>query len=143
MKKINLKKFGYDLADNITKFVGSWPFIIIQSVILTIWVYLNSTHHVEFDPYPFILLNLFLSFQAAYATPMILMSSNRQAESDRKKSIKDSQIEKDTNSLVKESYLILDKMNKSLEQHENYNKELKEVKEILKKLIENDTHKKV
>ena len=84
-KKFSLKEFGYDLADAISNFVGSWPFIIVQSIILTIWVIINVKGLANFDPYPFILLNLFLSFQAAYATPMILMSSNRQTEVDRKR----------------------------------------------------------
>lgn len=64
--------------------MGSWPFIIIQTVILIIWVALNVTAYVRhWDPYPFILLNLALSFQAAYAAPFIMMSQNRQAEIDR------------------------------------------------------------
>ena len=79
---MRLKNFGMRLADAIAAFVGSWTFIIIQSIVLIIWVFVNLHHLVHFDPYPFILMNLFLSFQAAYATPMILMSSNRQAVKD-------------------------------------------------------------
>ena len=64
--------------------MGSWPFIIVQSLILFVWIVLNLTAFVEkWDPYPFILLNLALSFQAAYAAPFIMMSQNRQAEIDR------------------------------------------------------------
>src|ERR1019366_8138506 len=64
--------------------MGSWKFIIIQSVILMIWVALNITAYIEhWDPYPFILLNLALSLEAAYAAPIIMMSQNRQAEKDR------------------------------------------------------------
>jgi uncharacterized membrane protein len=68
--------------------MGSWPFIIIQSLILVAWMALNLTAYVEhWDPYPFILLNLALSFQAAYAAPFIMMSQmmsqNRQAAIDR------------------------------------------------------------
>ena len=64
--------------------MGSWTFIIIQSVLLTIWIVLNVTAFVrQWDPYPFILLNLALSFQAAYAAPVIMMSQNRQAAIDR------------------------------------------------------------
>ena len=64
--------------------VGSWRFIIIQSITLAIWMALNViawTAH--WDPYPFILLNLVLSFQAAYAAPIIMMSQNRQGALDR------------------------------------------------------------
>ena len=65
--------------------MGSWTFIIIQSVILLVWVMLNVLAWVKaWDPYPFILLNLALSFQAAYAAPIIMMSQNRQQDIDRK-----------------------------------------------------------
>ena len=64
--------------------MGSWRFIIIQSVILLLWIVLNITAYIEhWDPYPFILLNLALSFQAAYAAPFIMMSQNRQQDIDR------------------------------------------------------------
>ena len=64
--------------------MGSWSFIIIQSVILTIWIILNVVAWIgHWDPYPFILLNLALSFQAAYAAPFIMISQNRQADRDR------------------------------------------------------------
>ena len=95
------KTFGAKLADNIANFVGSWPFIIIQSILLIIWVVLNVLKVVGFDPYPFILLNLFLSFQAAYATPMILMSGNRRADKDRKQAALDLKIDSDTNKVIK------------------------------------------
>jgi uncharacterized membrane protein len=65
--------------------MGSWNFIIIQSVFLVFWIALNVTAFVQqWDPYPFILLNLALSFQAAYAAPFIMMSQNRQQDIDRK-----------------------------------------------------------
>jgi len=95
------KDFGAKLADAIASFVGSWKFIIIQSILLTIWVIINYLNIVSFDPYPFILLNLFLSFQAAYATPMILMSSNRQASKDRSQSALDLKLDKETNKMMK------------------------------------------
>jgi uncharacterized membrane protein len=69
---------------------------------LTLWVIFNIKHIASFDPYPFILLNLFLSFQAAYATPMILMSSNRQSKKDRKQASLDLKIDEETNRLLKE-----------------------------------------
>jgi len=83
-------KFGEKLADNVTKRMGSWKFIIIQSVLLIVWVILNVTAYVQrWDPYPFILLNLALSFQAAYAAPIIMMSQNRQGDIDREKAEED------------------------------------------------------
>jgi uncharacterized membrane protein len=76
--------FGERLADGVAATMGSWTFIIVQSVILVIWMLLNVTAYVQqWDPYPFILLNLALSFQAAYAAPVIMMSQNRQATIDR------------------------------------------------------------
>ena len=76
--------FGQRVADMVAETMGSWSFIIVQSVILLIWVLLNLTAWTQhWDPYPFILLNLALSFQAAYAAPIIMMSQNRQADIDR------------------------------------------------------------
>ena len=75
---------GDRAADSFANAMGSWRFIIIQSVILGIWVVLNVVAWIShWDPYPFILLNLALSFQAAYAAPIIMMSQNRQADKDR------------------------------------------------------------
>lgn len=75
---------GQKVADTVAATVGSWRFIIIQSSILAIWLALNITGIVfRWDPYPFILLNLALSFQAAYAAPFVMMSQNRQSEKDR------------------------------------------------------------
>jgi len=76
---------GQRIADKVAATMGSWPFIIIQSGVLLVWIILNVTAYVErWDPYPFILLNLALSFQAAYAAPFIMMSQNRQQDIDRK-----------------------------------------------------------
>jgi uncharacterized membrane protein len=75
---------GQRIADTVAATMGSWSFIIVQSIILAIWVVLNVIAWIDhWDPYPFILLNLALSFQAAYAAPFIMISQNRQAERDR------------------------------------------------------------
>src|SRR5580698_4583527 len=77
---------GARIADIVANFIGSWRFIIIQSGIFVVWVIFNTVWLFElyqFDPYPFILFNLFMSAEAAYASPLILMSQNRQAERDR------------------------------------------------------------
>ncbi len=82
--------FGQKAADKIASIVGSWKFIIIQSIILFVWIILNISAWIfHWDPYPFILLNLVLSFQAAYTAPVILMSQNRTAEKDRRKASMD------------------------------------------------------
>src|ERR1700744_6057011 len=84
---------GQRIADTVASTMGSWTFIIIQSAILLIWIVLNVTAYVQkWDPYPFILLNLALSFQAAYAAPFIMMSQNRQQDIDRKAAENDRQV---------------------------------------------------
>ena len=75
---------GQRIADKLAAVLGSWRFIITQSIILVGWLVLNIISWVQhWDPYPFILLNLFLSLQAAYAAPIIIMSQNRQIAHDR------------------------------------------------------------
>jgi uncharacterized membrane protein len=77
---------GNRIADALANLIGSWKFIIFQSVIFVIWVIVNTLWLLDayqFDPYPFILFNLFMSAEAAYASPLILMSQNRQTERDR------------------------------------------------------------
>src|SRR4051812_24949516 len=75
--------FGERLADAVASNVGSWPFIAIQSVLLCLWIITNSVAwFMSWDPYPFILLNLVLSFQAAFPAPIIMMSQNRQSTID-------------------------------------------------------------
>jgi len=84
---------GQKVADTVAATMGSWNFIIIQSAILLVWIILNVTAFVfHWDPYPFILLNLALSFQAAYAAPFIMMAQNRQQDIDRKEAENDHQI---------------------------------------------------
>lgn len=77
--------FGQRAADKVADTIGSWPFLITQTLILATWITLNVTLKVDqrWDIYPFILLNLMLSFQAAYSGPVIMMSQNRQAAKDR------------------------------------------------------------
>jgi uncharacterized membrane protein len=74
---------GARVADVVTSFLGSWTFIAIQSVIVVIWVVGNIVLLFNFDPFPFILLNLAFSTQAAYAAPLILLAGNRQSLRDR------------------------------------------------------------
>jgi uncharacterized membrane protein len=75
---------GQRLADGVTDRLGSWPFIVIQSLVLLAWLVVNSVAwRQHWDPYPFILLNLVLSFQAAFSAPIIMMSQNRQTVKDR------------------------------------------------------------
>lgn len=75
--------FGARIADRVTGFLGSWRFVVIQSAIVVAWITGNIILLLRFDPYPFILLNLAFSTQAAYAAPLILLAGNRAAKRDR------------------------------------------------------------
>jgi uncharacterized membrane protein len=76
--------FGERLADRVAAVMGSWRFIIVQTIIVAFWVVVNLIAYLShWDPYPFILLNLLFSTQAAYAAPVIMMAQNRQSERDR------------------------------------------------------------
>ena len=102
---------GQRVADWLAKAVGSWPFIIYQSIMIMIWMGINSylvymgLNNPDFfkswDPYPFILLNLVLSFQAAYTGPVVMMSQNRQNEKDRLSAEHDYQINKKAEEEIK------------------------------------------
>jgi len=81
-KRLEQKK---TLADKFVDIIGSWKFIVTQSVTMVLWVCLNVTTPMKADPYPFILLNLMLSTQAALLGPIILMSNNRQGALDRER----------------------------------------------------------
>lgn len=85
--------WGEWAADRVAAIVGSWPFVLGQTAFLIVWAVLNVAAWVEhWDPYPFILMNLFLSLQAAYTAPMIMMSQNRVAEMDRARAQNDYEI---------------------------------------------------
>lgn len=83
----NSATFGQRAADAVARFGGSWAFIMLFATVLIFWVILNSyilvNYNKTFDPYPYILLNLFLSMLASIQAPVILMSQNRQGEKDR------------------------------------------------------------
>jgi uncharacterized membrane protein len=82
---------GQQVSDKVARFGGSWLFIISFFIVLTIWIIFNVTapKGAEFDPYPFILMNLILSCIAALQAPIIMMSQNRQEEKDRQRSEND------------------------------------------------------
>jgi uncharacterized membrane protein len=109
---------GQRVADRVADTIGSWPFIIIQTLILTVWIILNFAGWIyRWDPYPFILLNLMLSFQAAYSGPVIMMSQNRQSDKDRLAAEIDHQVntkaELEINNLIRR----LDELELSVEDH--------------------------
>jgi uncharacterized membrane protein len=78
---------GERLADNIAAFIGSWRFLIIQTALVVIWITINTlqaTGRIHIDPFPYILLNLAFSTQAAYTGPVLLLAGNRQSQKDRR-----------------------------------------------------------
>src|ERR1700712_5824968 len=82
--------FGQRLADSVASGMGSWRFIIIQSIVVVIWMVVNVIGFMyHWDVYPFILLNLLFSTQAAYAAPIIMMAQNRQSDRDRHQAMAD------------------------------------------------------
>lgn len=99
---------GERVADGVATRVGSWPFIIVQSTLLLVWLLANGLlirnwlGGKPFDPYPFILLNLMLSFQAAYTGPVVMMSQNRQTARDRDAAEHDYQVNRDALDLLRE-----------------------------------------
>ncbi|MBR6801544.1 MAG: DUF1003 domain-containing protein [Eubacteriaceae bacterium] len=79
--------FSEKMSDHIAAFAGSWAFIIVFSILMAAWIIINELFlKVPFDPYPFILLNLILSLISSVQSPIIMMSQNRQAKSDRQRS---------------------------------------------------------
>lgn len=95
--------FSQLLADKVAKGMGSWNFIILQSILVVLWMGLNVLGFVKhWDAYPFILLNLVFSTQAAYAAPIIMMSQNRQSERDRVQAQADYQTNLDAKEEIEE-----------------------------------------
>ncbi|HYN36682.1 MAG TPA: DUF1003 domain-containing protein [Actinomycetota bacterium] len=98
---------GERIADAVAARVGSWPFIIVQSTLLALWIIGNAflirdwLNGKPFDPYPFILLNLMLSFQAAYTGPFVLMSQNRQAARDRDEAEQDYRVNREARDILR------------------------------------------
>jgi len=108
------KTLGQKSADAMTKWVGSWAFIIIFLIFIVLWMGANIYAWIEgWDPYPFILLNLVLSTIAAIQAPIILMSQNRQAQRDRLRAEYDYKINKKAEQEIREIKEMLKKMSKA------------------------------
>ena len=106
---------GQRIADKLTLFAGSWTFIIIFLVILFVWILINGLMVIfNWDPYPFILLNLVLSCIAALQAPVILMSQNRTTERDRVKAERDYYINRKSEREISKVQEDLDEIKKLL-----------------------------
>jgi len=114
-------KFGGRVADAVANGIGSWKFIILQSALVIIWMAINLVGFMNhWDAYPFILLNLLFSTQAAYAAPIIMMSQNRQNERDRMHAEQDYRTNKDAKQeiealAIKLKSIEVDKLDKIIE----------------------------
>lgn len=132
---------GQKISDKVASFGGSWKFIILFSVILFLWILFNTLaiKSLEFDPYPFILMNLVLSCIAALQAPIIMMSQNRQEEKDRKRSENDYLInlkaELELRSLHQKVDLLLEEQIQMLIKSQA--KQMEKLKKLQKKLDKN------
>jgi len=141
------RSFGQRAADTFARIIGSWSFVIIQSVVLFGWIIFNTlSPGARWDPFPFILLNLMLSFQAAYTSPLVLMSQNRQGQVADRRNHLDLQInllaEQENTEMLKLLSLICEKLDiqiperkvlAALEKHTEPIRLLKEIEQGLKK----------
>jgi uncharacterized membrane protein len=104
--KIDSEKFG-QASENLARYFGTARYLVIQTVFVFVWIVLNIlqfTREIHWDPYPFILLNLAFSTQAAYAAPLILLAQNRQADRDRVQIEQDR--DRDERSIANTEYLL-------------------------------------
>lgn len=123
-KKKEVLTLGQKAADVTAKFVGSWTFLIAQTIILIAWVVLNVVGIMNhWDAYPFILMNLVLSMEAAFTAPIIMMSQNRQTERDRA----DAQIDYQVNLKSEEMIITI------LNELESQNEKIEVIYKLIKK----------
>ncbi|VVB79934.1 Uncharacterised protein [uncultured archaeon] len=114
------RTFGQRAADGLTKWVGSWTFIITLVIVLILWMGVNAYFFIRYeigdpwDPYPFILLNLVLSSIAAIQAPIILMSQNREAQRDRIRGEYDYEVNKKAEREIEEIQKQLERIEKRL-----------------------------
>jgi uncharacterized membrane protein len=115
---------GQKAADSISKWAGSWTFIILFIIVLSTWIMINthSTNIETWDPYPYILLNFILSFIAAIQAPIILMSQNRQSQKDRNRMQYDYDVNKKSQKGIEQVIRKLEKIEKALKINEKVKK---------------------
>ncbi len=110
-KHVETLTFGDKIADAVASSMGSWKFIIWQSIFVLVWMALNVIGFIQhWDAYPFILLNLIFSTQAAYAAPIIMMAQNRQSNRDRIQAEEDYQTNIDAKKEIEALQIQLNKL---------------------------------
>ena len=133
-KHIDALPIGDRLADSIASGMGSWTFIIIQTILVVLWMVLKLVgFFYHWDVYPFILLNLLFSTQAAYAAPVIMMSQNRQNERDRVHAHADYQTNLDAKLEIEElqkslNIMEIQKLDKIIKMMEELKREIASIK---------------
>lgn len=134
--------FSQKISDSIASYAGSWPFVIGFILVLVAWVSLNSfvlyPTGKAFDPYPYILLNLFLSMLAAIQAPIILMSQNRQASKDRIEASHDYEVNLKAELEVEALHMKIDQlrdeqMKRMIELEEKHLETLEQIRDLLSK----------
>ena len=143
--------FGNRLSDKVASTVGSWKFILIQSTIIFFWILINTQIPEggfrlgnvmvrPWDPYPFIFLNLTLSFQAAYTAPIIMMSQNRQSTIDRFSAEDDYRVNREAKADVEHIKAELRSVHNKLLKHQDIQvdiaaitNQINDIKDLLKK----------
>jgi uncharacterized membrane protein len=111
------RTFGQKAADLLTRWAGSWAFILSLAVLLFVWILINTSWLLfgrTWDPYPFILLNFILSTLAAVQAPIILMSQNRQSQKDHLQAQYDYAVNKKAEKEIRQIKRQLDKIEKSI-----------------------------
>ncbi|MFM7850900.1 MAG: DUF1003 domain-containing protein [Flammeovirgaceae bacterium] len=124
---------GQKVSDKVTATIGSWRFIIIQSIVIFFWIILNVIFEL-WDKYPFILLNLAMSFQAAYTAPIIMMSQNREAQRDRQRAEADYKINLLAENEIETIMTALKELDKKVLRHEEIKSEIAQMKAEFKAL---------
>jgi uncharacterized membrane protein len=116
------RKESRNLSDLVAKTVGSWKFVISLTLLTTFWVAWNTTapKKLQYDPFPFILLNLTYSFLAGYTGPVLLMASNRQSEVDRKRSVDHYLIDVHDSQTLEEMAIQLEEIHRHVEHSEEH-----------------------
>jgi uncharacterized membrane protein len=110
-KHVETLTFGDKISDAVANGMGSWKFIIWQSIFVLVWMALNVIGFIKhWDAYPFILLNLIFSTQAAYAAPIIMMAQNRQSNRDRIQAEEDYQTNIDAKKEIEALQIQLNKL---------------------------------
>ncbi|ENB9203404.1 DUF1003 domain-containing protein [Serratia marcescens] len=126
-------------AEAFARFFGTPTFLVGQTVVVGVWIYLNLAGFTKFDPYPFILLNLAFSLQAAYAAPLILLAQTRQAERDQAHALADARHREDLDEAMVQRQTLAERQSEQLLELLKQNTELTALTKQMAERIENLT----